>query len=102
VLAAFMEAIPLCLPVSKSHQCSPSQHSFSLFQILPLLVCYMFRPVSFLRFYDFSNEIPDNCLIQAETGSILVEEKIGNKTNLRCDRLKKCRCSVMNTVEWLP
>ena len=71
-----MEAIPLCLPVSKSQLFSPSQHGFSVFQILPLFVCYMFRPGIFFRFYNFSNEITDECLMQAETGSTRVEEKI--------------------------
>jgi len=49
---------------------------FSLFQILTLFVCYMFRPGLFIRFYDFSNEITEDCLMQAETGSTRVEETI--------------------------
>jgi len=76
VLASFMKAIPLCLPVSKSHLFSLSQHIFGLFQILNLFVCYMFRPGIFILFYNFSNEITDNCLMQAETGSTPVEETI--------------------------
>jgi hypothetical protein len=40
-----MEAIPLCLLLSKLHLRSPTQHSFVFIQIVPSHVYYMFRPV---------------------------------------------------------
>jgi len=45
-----MEAIPLCLPVSKSHLFSLSQQIFSLVQIVAFTLFYMFRSVLCLPF----------------------------------------------------
>ena len=44
--AIFMEAIPLCLLLSKLHLFSPTQYGFVLMHIVPSHVCYVFRPVS--------------------------------------------------------
>ena len=41
----FMDAIALCLLLNKLHLFSRTQHRFILIQIVPLKVCYTFRPV---------------------------------------------------------
>ena len=73
-----MGLTPLCLLQNKLHLFIPTQHRFILFQIVPLHMCYMFRPVSgHHQAYPYRNLIKEDIIKSKGSMKLFFELRTG-------------------------